>query len=129
MLELLEPVGFMHQAQVDELEAVARVAGAQGQDGLGLVVRVADRARAAMIERLPIHLLRMAEPQAHAVDADVTEGSGNARASNRPQAGRGDSKRRRQPPTSANPAGVFGQHDNPPTSLSAVKIKYPHIGR
>src|SRR5882762_3961963 len=73
-----KPVGFMHEAQVDELEAIAFVAGAQGQDRLGLVVRIPDGARVAAVERLPVHLLRVAEPQAHAVDADMTESLGEA---------------------------------------------------
>src|SRR6267378_6501293 len=73
-----EPVGFMHEAQVDELEAIAFVAGAQSQDRLGLVVRIPDGARVAAVERLPVHLLRIAEPQAHAVDAGITERLGDA---------------------------------------------------
>src|SRR6266446_5176029 len=72
------PVGFMHQAQVDELEAITLVAGAQGQDCLGLVVRIPDGTRVAVVERLPVHFLRVAEPQAHAVDADMAESPGDA---------------------------------------------------
>src|SRR5206468_1609455 len=80
VLELIEPVRLMHQAQVDELQAVALVAGAEREDGLGLVVRLADRTRVAVIQDLPGHLLRMPEPQAHAVDAEMAEGAGDARA-------------------------------------------------
>src|SRR5467141_310415 len=75
---LAKPVGFMHETQVDELEAIAFAAGAQRQDCLGLVVRIPDGTRVAVVERLPVHLLRIAEPQAHAVDADMTESLGHA---------------------------------------------------
>src|SRR5205807_7265450 len=36
VLGFAKPVGFMRQAEVDELQAIAFVAGAQGQDCLGL---------------------------------------------------------------------------------------------
>src|SRR5258708_20169510 len=53
----------MGEPQVEELEAVARLASAQRQDQLGLVVRFANRPRFAMVEGLPAHCLRVGEPR------------------------------------------------------------------
>jgi len=61
----------MRQAEVDELEAVAFVAGAEAEDRLGLAVGFPEKG--VGVVHLPAHEVRIGEPQAHVVDADVTE--------------------------------------------------------
>src|SRR5436190_17043984 len=69
----LAAVRLVHEAEVEELEAVAFIAVAEAEDRLGLVVGFAQQARVACVVDLPVHALRVAEPQAHAVDADMRE--------------------------------------------------------
>src|SRR5258706_5779207 len=76
----LAAVRLVHEAEVEELEAVAFIAVAEAEDRLGLIVGFAQQARVASVVDLPVHALRVAEPQAHAVDADLREERRHAQA-------------------------------------------------
>src|SRR4051812_16863972 len=78
MLEGIEPVRLVGEAEIHQLEAVARIAPAEREDQLGLIVGLADRSGLPVVEHLPIHHLRIGEPQACAVEPEVAEEAGDA---------------------------------------------------